>query len=197
MRTPSNETRERILSAAIDLLRKHGPGRVTVLDVAAGAGMSHPNVYRHFKSKRALQEAVMEVWFKRVFEPLEQIANSTAPADRRLEKWMVAASTLRQKSYADDPELFAMYRLLARENRPVIEQYQVALHEQMQKILRDGASNGIYRIAQVSAAAKAVLEAMVGFGHPDRVMKFAGDPRTADVRRMFRLLNAGLKAGVL
>jgi hypothetical protein len=110
---------------------------------------------------------------------------------------MIAASTLRQKSYVDDPELFAMYRLLAHENRPVIQQYQIALHEQIQKILRDGVSNRIYRIAHVSAAAKAVLEAMVGFGHPDRVMRFAGDPRTTDVRRMFRLLNAGLKAGVL
>ena len=52
---PPNETRERILAAATALLRKHGPAKVTVLDVAARAGMSHPNVYRHFKSKSALQ----------------------------------------------------------------------------------------------------------------------------------------------
>jgi hypothetical protein len=34
---------------------------------------------------------------------------------------------------------------------------------------------------------------MVGFGHPDRITKFAGDPRTADVRRLFRLLDAGVE----
>jgi hypothetical protein len=44
---------------------------------------------------------------------------------------------------------------------------------------------------------RAVLEAMVGFGHPDRVIRFAGDPRIPEVRKMFRLLNAGFKAGVL
>src|ERR1700678_75399 len=30
---------------------------------------------------------------------------------------------------------------------------------------------------------------MVGFGHLDRVTKFAGDPRTSDVRRLFRFSN--------
>ena len=197
VRTSSPETRDRILSAAIDLLRKYGPDRVTVLDVAAGAGMSHPNVYRHFKSKKALQEAVMEIWFRQVFEPMEQIAQSSAPVEQRLEKWMVTASTLRQKSYLDDPELFAMYRLLAQENRPVIQRFQLAVHEQVLKMLKDGVKSKTYRIRKISAAAKTVMEAMVGFAHPDRVMKFAGDPRTGDVRRMFRLLNAGLKAGVL
>jgi AcrR family transcriptional regulator len=197
VRSSSSESHDRILSAATDLLRKYGPERVTVLDVAAGAGMSHPNVYRHFKSKKALQEAVMEVWFRQVLEPLGHIAQSAAPAEQRLEKWMVTASNLRQKSYVDDPELFAMYRLLAQENRPVIQQFQLAVHEQVLKILKEGVKSKTYRIRQVSAAAKTILEAMVGFVHPDRVVKFAGEPRAGDVRRMFRLLNAGLKAGVL
>jgi AcrR family transcriptional regulator len=197
VRSSSSESHDRILSAAIDLLRKYGPERVTVLDVAAGAGMSHPNVYRHFKSKKALQEAVMEVWFRQVLEPLGHIAQSAAPVEQRLEKWMVRASNLRQKSYVDDPELFAMYRLLAQENRPVIQQFQLAVHEQVLKVLKDGVKSKTYRIRQVSAAAKTILEAMVGFVHPDRVVKFAGEPRAGDVRRMFRLLNAGLKAGVL
>jgi len=69
--------------------------------------------------------------------------------------------------------------------------------EQIPRILKDGVDSGIYRIRQINLAAKSVLEAMVGFGHPDRVTKFAGDPRTSDVRRLFRLLNAGLKSGVV
>jgi len=197
VRTSSPETRDRILSAAIDLLRKYGPDRVTVLDVAAGAGMSHPNVYRHFKSKKALQEAVMEIWFRQVFEPLEQIAQSSVPVEQRLEKWMVAAATLRHRSYVDDPELFAMYRLLAQENRLVIQRFQLAAQEQVLRMLKDGVKSKTYRIRQVSAAAKTVLEAMIGFVHPDRIMKFGGEPKTVNVRRMFRLLNAGLKAGVV
>jgi AcrR family transcriptional regulator len=197
VRTASNETHDRILNAAISLLRKYGPDRVTVLDVAAAAGMSHPNVYRHFKSKKVLHEAVMESWFRRGFEPLEKIAQSPLPADQRLEKWMVTASVLRQKSYAEDPELFIMYRLLAREYTPAIQRFQISLHEQVLGILQDGVESGVYRIRHAKDAAKAVMEVMVGFGHPDRVMRFAPNPRTAEVRKLFRLLDAGLKAGVL
>jgi AcrR family transcriptional regulator len=195
--TPPNKTRERILSAATALLRKHGPAKVTVLDVAARAGMSHPNVYRHFKSKRALQEAVTEIWLKAIFIPLEKIAVSSAPADRRLEKWMMTLSLLLSKTYTDDPELFLMYRLLAKGNTLVIQRYQAALREQLIGILQDGIATKIYRIRRVPSAATALWDAMHGFVNPDRVMKSAGNPRTADVRRLFRLLDAGLKAGVL
>jgi hypothetical protein len=65
----------------------------------------------------------------------------------------------------------------------------VVFQEQIQRILNDGVDSGIYRIRQINLAAKSVLEAMVGFGHLDRVTKFAGDPRTSDVRRLFRLSN--------
>lgn len=197
MPTHSSETRERILSAATALLRKHGPAKVTVLDVAARAGMSHPNVYRHFKSKSALQEAVAEIWLKTIFIPLEKIAVSSAPADRRLDKWMMTLSLLLSKTYADDPELFLMYRLLAKGNTLVIQRYQAALREQLIGILQDGIANNIYRIRRVPSAVTTLWDAMHGFVNPDRVRKFAGNPRTADVRRLFRLLDAGLKAGVL
>ena len=194
---PPNETRERILAAATALLRKHGPAKVTVLDVAARAGMSHPNVYRHFKSKSALQEAVTEIWLNAIFIPLEKIASSSTPADRRLEKWMTTLSLLLSRLYTDDPELFLMYRLLAKGNTLFIQRYQAALREQLIGILQDSVANKIYRIRRVPSAATALWDAMHCFVNADRVMKFAGDPRTADVRRLFRLLDAGLKAGIL
>ena len=197
MLNPPNETRERILSAATALLRKHGPDKVTVLDVAARAGMSHPNVYRHFKNKSALQEAVMEIWLKGVFVPLEKIAVSSAPAERRLEKWMTTLSVLLSKRYTDDPQLFLMFRLLAKGNKLVIQRYQAALLEQLNRILKDSVAKKIYRIRRVPSAASALWDAMHSFVNPDRVMKSSGNPRTADVRRLFRLLDAGLKAGVL
>jgi len=139
----------------------------------------------------------MEIWLKAVFTPLEKISVSSAPADRRLEKWMVAFSFLFSKIYTDDPELFSMYRLLAKNNTLVIERYHAALRAQLIGILQDCVANKIYRIRRVPSAAIALLDAMHGFVNPDRVRKFAGDPRTADVRRLFRLINAGFKAGVL
>ncbi|TDX67223.1 TetR family transcriptional regulator [Methylosinus sp. sav-2] len=51
-------TRERILDAAIELMAKTGAEPVTIAAVAAGAGVTHRTVYRHFKTRDDLIEAV-------------------------------------------------------------------------------------------------------------------------------------------
>ena len=38
-------TPERILAAAEDVLRRYGPGKATVVDVAQALGVSHGSVY--------------------------------------------------------------------------------------------------------------------------------------------------------
>ncbi|HEY1384219.1 MAG TPA: TetR/AcrR family transcriptional regulator, partial [Dongiaceae bacterium] len=64
-------TREKILEAAEDVLRRFGPSKTTVVDVARALGVSHGSVYRHFPSKAALREAVLERWLHRISDPLE------------------------------------------------------------------------------------------------------------------------------
>ena len=74
-------TPERILEAAEDVLRRFGPAKATVVDVARALGVSHGSVYRHFPSKAALRDAVPERWLHRISEPLAAVARqSTARA---------------------------------------------------------------------------------------------------------------------
>ena len=61
---------EAIVSAAEELLRRHGPEKTTVLDVARQLGVSHGSVYRHFPSKAALREAVILRWLDQVRDDL-------------------------------------------------------------------------------------------------------------------------------
>ncbi len=63
-------TAEQILDAAEDVLRRFGPEKANVVDVARALGVSHGSVYRHFSSKAALRDAVTERWLARVSDPL-------------------------------------------------------------------------------------------------------------------------------
>ena len=67
-------TAERILDTAEEVLRRYGPAKATVIDVARALGVSHGSVYRHFPSKAALRDAVVERWLGRVSTPLGAIA---------------------------------------------------------------------------------------------------------------------------
>ena len=80
-------TPERILDTAEEVLRRFGPRKTTVVDVARALDVSHGTVYRHFASKSALRDAVSERWLHRVSEPLWQVARGKGPADKRLRRW--------------------------------------------------------------------------------------------------------------
>src|SRR5271154_1863981 len=100
-------TTQRILTAAEDVLRRFGPDKATVVDVARALGVSHGSVYRHFESKAALRDAVMQRWLARVSAPLAAIAAGKGSATRRLRRWFDALIALKHGKVRDDPELFA------------------------------------------------------------------------------------------
>src|SRR5580700_1576260 len=81
-------TRERILKAAEEVIRRFGPGKATVVDVARALRVSHGSVYRHFASKAELRDAVARIWLARVNAPLQAIVAEDAPADKRLYRWL-------------------------------------------------------------------------------------------------------------
>ena len=51
------QTRQRIVEAAVDLHRAHGPMRTTITDIAERAGVKRQTVYNHFPNDLALFEA--------------------------------------------------------------------------------------------------------------------------------------------
>ena len=79
-------TAELILEAAEDVLRRYGPAKANVVDVARALGVSHGSVYRHFGSKAALRDAVTERWLASISDPLGEVAHGTNPAAERSEE---------------------------------------------------------------------------------------------------------------
>lgn len=56
----ARQTRQRILDQAIRALADAGPHGITLAEVARGAGVSEPTLYRHFGSREQLYEALEE-----------------------------------------------------------------------------------------------------------------------------------------
>jgi AcrR family transcriptional regulator len=57
---PDAERERRILDIAADLLLRHGYRRVTIDDIAQGAGIGKGTIYLHWKTREALFAAVFE-----------------------------------------------------------------------------------------------------------------------------------------
>ena len=87
--TDKDQVREQMLQATEELLKKYGPSRITVSDVAAACGMSQSNAYRFFPSKKALIEAGAMRWFRDIDAELHDIANSDGDPEAHLHRFLL------------------------------------------------------------------------------------------------------------
>jgi AcrR family transcriptional regulator len=185
-------TREKILEAAEDVLRRFGPAKTTVVDVARALGVSHGSVYRHFPSKAALRDAVVQRLLERVTRPLEQIVAEDAPADDRLYRWCRALMAAKYKKVHDDPELFATYMVLAAEARDVTTAHVDHLIEQVAAIIADGIARGELAKSDPQRTARALLQATTRFHHPGFAADWVMPDTIADFDALWAMLRPGL-----
>jgi AcrR family transcriptional regulator len=187
-------TAERILDTAEDVLRRYGPAKATVIDVARALGVSHGSVYRHFASKAALRDAVLERWLGRVSAPLAVIAEEKGPAAPRLRRWLDALIAAKQQKVQGDPELFATYVALAGEARDVVAAHVDLLIRQVGRIIADGVAQGEFAVDEPAEAARAVIDATGRFHNPAHAAEWSDPGINAAFERVWALVLRGLKA---
>jgi AcrR family transcriptional regulator len=185
-------TREAILEAAEEVLRRHGPAKANVVDVARALGVSHGSVYRHFESKAALRDAVAVRWLSRISAPLAEHVQSRGPAARRLRAWFDRLIVLKQGRRREEPEHFENYVSLVKESRAVIAAHVAELTGQVAEIIRDGMATGEFRKGDAESLARSVFYATARFHNPMNAAEWT-DPRLkADFEGMWELLLRGL-----
>ncbi len=159
-------TPDRILEAAEEALRRYGPAKANVVDVARALNVSHGSVYRHFPSKAALRNAVVERWLARLSEPLGEIAAERGPAGERLRRWLDGLSDSKQRMARDEPALFATYYQLALEADEVVAAHVNALSAQLGEIIADGVGRGEFAAGDPFRMGRAVFDATARFHNP-------------------------------
>lgn len=158
-------TATRILTAAEEVVRRHGPSKATVCDVAAALGVSHGSIYRFFPSKVALREAVVEVWLNRISDALEKTP-LTGTVQARLRGWFDAHWALKKAQKSQDPELFEAFRQLTYQAPAQIRVYRQRLTDQIAILLEAGLASGEIRDLEPGSAARALLNATTRFHNP-------------------------------
>jgi AcrR family transcriptional regulator len=185
-------TRERILEAAEDVLRRYGPAKANVVDVARALGVSHGSVYRHFESKAALRDAVTERWLESISEPLAAIAAGKGTAPERLERWLDLLVRSKRRRALDDPELFATYLALAAESREVVRAHVDTLVHQLTRIVADGVAEGAFTTDDAKPAARAAFDATSRFHNPAHAAEWADPQIDSAYERVRSLVLRGL-----
>lgn len=187
-------TRERILSTAEEVIRRFGPTKATVVDVARALGVSHAAVYRHVASKAELRDLVVERWIEQTMSPLRAIATLPDPAPERLRQLLDALIAVKRRRAIDDAELFAAYRTLAPGAQSVIAAHLDDLVELIAVIIRSGVEEGTFRPVDPVPTGRAVLMATSWFHHPSHAADWGNPTIDAAYNDVWQLLMNGLRA---
>ncbi|SFW78813.1 TetR family transcriptional regulator [Amycolatopsis australiensis] len=186
---------ETIVSVTEEVLRRHGPQKTTVLDVARLLGVSHGSVYRHFPTKAALREAVIRRWLDRVRDELAEAVRppGLTPAER-LRSLLTTMFRTKWAKAREDPELFATFRVLAEEHSAVSAAHVEHLLGEIRAIVADGIAAGDFAPGEPAVIARAILDATTRFHDPSHAAEWASPDLEAGSAAVVALVLDGVRA---
>ncbi|GAA4050943.1 TetR family transcriptional regulator [Streptomyces shaanxiensis] len=194
---PTSETltAERILATTEEVLRRHGPAKATVVDVARALGVSHGSVYRHFRTKAELRGAVTKRWLDRTTQVLAGIAaDGERDPEARVREWFAALFAAKRHKAGGDPELFATYQVLVGDQGEVVGQHIAELTGQLTDIVRAGVDAGVFTAQDPATAARALFQATGRFHDPGYAQEWQQPGVEGEFEAVMDLLVRGLRA---
>jgi AcrR family transcriptional regulator len=81
-----------LVSAAVEIIERHGPEAITLREVASSVGVTHGAAYRHFEDKTALLAAVAEEGYRKLTERLRAASAERDPRGPRARLESLAAT---------------------------------------------------------------------------------------------------------
>ncbi|REK74278.1 TetR/AcrR family transcriptional regulator [Paenibacillus paeoniae] len=187
-------TKEEILDAAEQVLRRFGPDKTSVVDIAKVLKVSHGTLYRHFASKVSIREAVTERWLRlSITVPLDTLAEQTGgSAAAHLRLWMETLIGLKRTFSVEDAEMFKMYAAVTLSEVEIIEAHVNRLITQMGRLIDSGMLTGEFKEGNSEQLARALFLATSPFHHPAHAKAWISDSHTADFDAVWQLLMSGL-----
>lgn len=190
--------RGQILDAARTQVRRFGQAKTNVVDIARALGTSHTTIYRHFRSKAEIFDAVVADAMRDEEEMARRFVETDGPAAERLEGMVLALHARKRERFADDPEVYQLYRRVVDERPEIIATYARAMTALVAEIIADGVKRREFKVDDVATAAGVVRDAVTVFVHPAHVEAGAkaGLPTEAMAKNVVRSLLTAFRAGV-
>ncbi|MBB3901584.1 AcrR family transcriptional regulator [Methylobacterium brachythecii] len=183
-------TDARLLAIASDHLARLGPKGVTVVAVAAEAGMTHANVYRYFPSKDALLDAVAGRWLRDVETRLAGIADAPDPAEDKIERFLIALSLAQREALAGEPNVFSVHLDATVASRPIARRHRVRLRTLVERVVEEGIASGAFVARDRERAIACIFDASYRFTHPLAIQQDADVPRDLLEARLGAVIQA-------
>ncbi len=182
--------KQALVAAAREQLAEHGVASLNLRALARGLGVTHPAVYRHFKDKDALLEAVAEEGFIELTERLQ--AASAVPSEDHADGLEHMASAYIEFAL-DHPELLQLMFALMPASERMQNQSLYAASKQAYTVLLSSVAHADTDPYISSAVVWALFHGLATLTI-DKQLEVLGDPdkRKLVVKQAAQVLARGL-----
>lgn len=145
-RKSSEERREEIVQALLDLTAERGTRDVSTQAIADRVGIAQPTVFRHFPTRDAIFRAALDSIGRKLLDVLTPMLSGRGPADTRLRKLLtrqlrfisrrkgLPRLLFSERLHLEDPELKAVVR-------NIMARYT----SRLETLLQEGIAQGYFR----------------------------------------------------
>ena len=195
--TKTNDTRDRILEAAMARIKHYGYSKTTMSEIAKDCDMSAGNIYRFFKSKIDIAEAMAVAFSEETFEVFERIVRKTTSASARLHEMFDFGLRSSFEKLDRDAKILEVAEVLSRD-RPEFSNRQLAKERVfMVRILEDGVKSGEFASSEdLHFLAEMIQSALMKFQYPQLFSRLSLPQLLREYNGVMDLVLAGLRQGV-
>lgn len=171
---PPEQTREKILAAALPLFYDKGYRGTSLNAIAKEVGISAPALYWHFSSKRDICFAAVHDELRRFSYALMPSGKENAP-DLRLGQYVrtYVLLKLQQNERLKEPGALGAYRqlydALSKKQQQQLDVIQRQIYQLLNQILEAGLARGVFRFGDLTATSFALItmcEYVFAWAHP-------------------------------
>ena len=188
------ETRDVILKAAMERILHYGYAKTTMAEIAKDCDMSAGNIYRFFKSKLDIAEAMARKFNTEVFQTFAEIARKTeVPAIQRLREFFEYRMTRSYELLEKDAKVLELAEVLGDE-RPSFANEELAQERvYLVQILTQGIESGELKSCKdLYFTAEMIQTALMKFSYPQLWTRLTLDKLKREFDGVMDLLSAAL-----
>ena len=155
-RRPAEETREEILNTAERMFRAQGYASVSIADIATELSMSPANVFKHFRTKTSLVDAIATRAIEQTLNALKALA-SDKPAPERLYALAQHLMDEHLSEQVDAPFVFEMILVTITEELDCGDRFRQIVVGMIGEIIAAGVEEGVYHADDIPRLANATF----------------------------------------
>ena len=184
-----DQIRNKILEAAAQRFQRFGYGKTNVAEIACDCGMSAGNLYRYFKNKAQIAEAIMRMSLERALAELKSVLKiPDLSATQRLEEYLLQELYFTHHQLTVYPTLIDQIRDPDSQGPMLGHEYIEDSRKILKKILQSGVESGEFLVENLEETAHAIQTATTKFRYPQLYTTMSLEDLEASAKQVIGLI---------